>query len=242
MCPCDMGGTFLAYDKKLLKGVSDEDLPFAADMIFNRNHYQTIKSEMNRRKKKASHTHSLIFEFYVAVIDYITGERRSHVAFEDILEEASEGEVRKLKEAAQRLVPRVDGKLKTALGNFDFYMLESPYHRYDDDYDYFDDDFDDDDFDDDDFDDDDDDLDGDDLFDLFDDDLKGLRTLLVRVEGLLDELGIRRAPDRVVLAMREDMLKSPMSMELKMMSMTLLPLADEMSQKAQLFIFGKKLA
>ncbi len=220
VCKTNMPRVFLEYDPKLLKGISDEELPYAIDMILDSEVASLVYKELDRRVGKKRDNGLLVLEFYRAAISHMLALSKGGAVFRDIVARASDAERKKLEEAARRLAPHAQGKLKAALGQFKFGSLDDffPFPGFDD----FDVDFEDDDFEDD-----------------FEDVEDYILDMIDRVEDIIDELGLRRAPDSVLKGVRKDMMNSPIARDHEHMAETIRPFSYELSHKAQILLYGK---
>ena len=86
---------------------------------------KAVRAELYRRMpgNRAIRRDSLL-QFYLAVVRYLEGADRHSLLFAEVLEAAEPGEHQRMRAAASRLAPVVDGPLRLALQRFDFDLLD----------------------------------------------------------------------------------------------------------------------
>lgn len=230
---------FLKKSKQLLSFIETDEIIPVYDRILKPDLHGIIKKDIRKRLKKTSKKKNrLLLKFYLVTLEHIDYEKDDSEWFEGIINEAGEGPLlEELRIMARRLAKHAISPLKDALEHFDFGILDfDPFGNpfLDDD-----DDFDDDDFDDDDF-------DFPDFFDMFDPkasdfdpdtDGPGLGAI---VEGAIDDLGLRGAPDTMIRQARDVMNSlTPGMIDMMMDAARMTGIKNKISREARVFLFKK---
>ncbi len=242
---------FTKYYPKILSGLSDEDLLTVIDRGLEPSLFPILSKELQHRARKSRGSKSLIFEFYMAVIEHMSGQAGVGDRFLGIINRASEKERKKLEAASHRLAFHAKGDLRTALQNFDFEILNPIFPkpsfgqlmeileqlnnqggRVDSIRKLFEQ------------------LPGsfdpsmEDMIDFLDDDEDDeLWETAEELEDMLDESGIRDAPESLIKDFRNHMRSSPKNRRyFDDLASELKPIADELTREAQIFLYGKTLA
>ena len=113
-----------SYNPKICIGLNDDDFISLIDQVLDHSLLSLFSHELKRRIKNAKGLKSKVFEFYLMVIRYMSGEIKESAPFTDLVAGASASERRHLEDASHRLALHARGILRTALQKFDFDILE----------------------------------------------------------------------------------------------------------------------
>lgn len=246
-----MADLFTRYNPKVLIGLNDDDLLKVIDRGLEPSLFPQLTRELQHRSKKIRGSKSLVFEFYKEVIEHMSGQSRGGDRFIDIVEKASEKERKNLEDASRRLAFHAKGDLRTALQKFDFDMLNPIFptpslgqlmeilEQLDNQggradsirklFEQLPDSFD---------------PSMENMVDFLDDDEDDeLWETAEELEDMLDESGIRDAPESLIKDFRNHMRSSPKNRRyFDGLASDLKPIADELTREAQIFLYGKALA
>lgn len=234
------------YNPKIFKSLNNRDFLAVIDTVLDPSLFPMIMAELKYRIKKTPGSQSLIFEFYLAVMENMSGKNIGSDPFTDIIDRASGKERKVLEDASRRLAFHARGILQTALQRFEFDMLDPVFsgpgmgplmdvlEKLND-------------------------KGGElgsiremleNLKDSFDPSMAGIFDLSDEedevweiaddLEDMIDEAGIRDAPESIIKDFRNHMRSSPKSRrKLNELAHSLKHVADDLSREAQIFLYGK---
>lgn len=113
--------------KSLLNVLNTEDALRLYERILIPSLYKVIMKDLRSRAKKASEKDRRVLDFFRVTVDHLSGKKEDSELFYEVIDEVEEGPaLEALRALSRRLSRHAAGRLRMALEEFDFEILDEP--------------------------------------------------------------------------------------------------------------------